>query len=48
MIGAFCRVSGLVQLASVFKAVSTLFGESAITEKNINAIKEAYHSVKME
>jgi pyruvate ferredoxin oxidoreductase gamma subunit len=48
MIGAFCRVSGLVQLASVFKAVSTLFGESAITEKNINAIKEAYNSVKME
>ena len=48
MIGAFCRVSGLVQLESVFQAVSSLFGESTITEKNISALKEAYHSVKLE
>ncbi len=48
MLGAFCRVSGLIKLESVCQAVSALFGESTITEKNISAIKEAYQSVKME
>jgi pyruvate ferredoxin oxidoreductase gamma subunit len=49
MLGAFSRVSGLVQLESLCQAVSALFGEksSTLAEKNINAITEAFNSVQM-
>jgi pyruvate ferredoxin oxidoreductase gamma subunit len=45
MLGAFSRVSGLIQLESLNQAISALFGKSPLTEKNINAIKQAYDSV---
>jgi pyruvate ferredoxin oxidoreductase gamma subunit len=47
MLGAVVRVTGIVSLESVEKAVSERFSGS-IMEKNVGVIKEAYKEVKSE
>jgi 2-oxoacid:acceptor oxidoreductase gamma subunit (pyruvate/2-ketoisovalerate family) len=47
MLGAVARVTGIVSLESVEKAVSERFSGS-IMEKNVGVIKEAYKEVKSE
>ncbi len=47
MLGAVARVTGIVSLESVEKAVSERF-RGSIVEKNVGAIREAYKEVKSE
>ena len=49
MLGAFVRVSGIVRLESVEKAVADRFADRPhIVKPNIDAIREAYESVRIE
>ncbi len=51
MLGAFCRVTDIVKLESVKKAIREKLGEKfpeKIVEANINAIQEVYDIMKVE
>ena len=49
MVGAFAKVTGLISLKSIYKAIDELFGikgKSEVIEKNKDAVKAVYEATK--